>query len=496
MSTILSTHASAGSITPRDAFVPSAYYLPSPRTFATKAELQFGANSEVRLQFPVVGPQDVASIIDELRDAHRRYLATMPVEQIIRVLDEVIRRWGDRNYWLRREAERLLPTITSYSPEMVSAGLGWLSGFNGGALRKQVREEVGDPRFLDGFYPRLHNAGMTRAFGPEVSTHVFSGNVPGVPVLSLISGLLTKSAILGKGATEEPLFPVLFAHSLAEVSPELGRCIAILYWRGGTKDIEDAAFGKTDAVFAYGGDEAVRSIRERLAIDVPFIGYGHKIGFQIVSKEMLTRASARELAQRAAIDVSFYDQQGCVSPHVVYLERGAEVSPREYAEILAEEMDAFNKRLPRGPLAPAETIAINTIREAYEFKTFADDDVALYTSKSGTDWTVILDTDPTFEASCNNRVVRIKPVDNLEQVLELVAPHKRFLQTVGVALTKEQLVAIAGRLGRLGANRVCAIGSMGQPPFSWHHDGHFNFTEFLRWVDIDADALSAATRGE
>jgi hypothetical protein len=495
MNTNQESQTSARSTTGSAGFVPTAYYLPSPRSFATKAELEFGANKEVRLPFPVVGPADVEAVLQELREGHRRYLSKMTVEEIIQVLDEVIRRWGDRNYWLRQQAERLLPTITSYSPQMVAAGLQWLNGFNGDALRKQLREEVGDPRYLDGFQTRPHNTGMTRAYGPEVSTHVFSGNVPGVPTLSFMSGFLTKSAILGKAATEEPLFPVLFAHSLAEVSPEMGRCIAVLYWKGGTEDVESVALGKTDAVFAYGGDEAVQSIRRRLGIDVPFLGYGHKIGFQIVSKEMLGSGTVRDLAARAATDVSFYDQQGCVCPHVIYLERGGEVSPKDFASILSEEMAAFNERLPRGPLAPAETVAINTIRETYEFKSFADDDVVLHASAGGTDWTVILDTDPTFEASCNNRVVRIKPVDSLEQVLELVSPHKRFLQTVGVALTKEQLETVAARLGRLGASRVCAIGSMGNPPYSWHHDGHFNFAEVLRWIDIEADALAAAERG-
>lgn len=473
------------------AFSPAAFHVPSDRTFASYGELSFGVGGDVRLSYPELTQEDVAGIIGDLRVAHREVLANMPIFEVVDILDEVVRRWRDPDYWLRQHAIRLLPVVTNYSPEMVAAGLKWLDGFNGDSLRRVLRDEVGDPRYLDGFRPRRHAPGLTRAFGPEVSTHVFSGNVPGVCVLSLVSGLLTKSACLGKAATEEPLFPVLFARSLAEVSPELGRCMAILYWKGGTTEIEDVAFAMSDAVFAYGGDEAIGAIRQRLGPDVPFVGYGHKIGFQMVSRQVLTEANAQELARRAAMDVSFYDQQGCLSPHVLYLERGGEVTPKAFAKILADEMEAFNQAIPRGPLDASETIAINGMRETYEFKTFVDDDVAVFASKPGTDWTVILDTDPAFEPTCNNRVIRIKPLDDLDEVPALVAPHRHFLQTVGAAVPDAQLQRLGAQLGRLGANRICPLGTMGRPEYWWHHDGRPNFAEFLRWVDIDADPAYA-----
>ena len=64
-------------------------------------------------------------------------------------------------------------------------------------------------------------------------------------------GLLTKSAILGKSSFDEPLMPVLFARSLASVDPDMADALAIVPWRGGTVDLEDAAIGEADAVGAY-----------------------------------------------------------------------------------------------------------------------------------------------------------------------------------------------------------------------------------------------------
>ena len=70
--------------------------------------------------------------------------------------------------------------------------------------------------------------------------------------------LLTKSAILGKSSFDEPLMPVLFARSLASVDPDMADALAIVPWRGGTVDLEDAAIGEADAVVAYGSSHPPR----------------------------------------------------------------------------------------------------------------------------------------------------------------------------------------------------------------------------------------------
>jgi len=95
-------------------------------------------------------------------------------------------------------------------------------------------------------------------------------NVPGLPAISLIHALLVKSACLGKPASEEPVFPALFARSIAAVDAKLARAVAVLPWPGGNYGIEQAAFGASQAVIASGSDEAIESISRARSARGPF----------------------------------------------------------------------------------------------------------------------------------------------------------------------------------------------------------------------------------
>jgi hypothetical protein len=187
-----------------------------------------------------------------------------------------------------------------------------------------------------------------------------------------------------------------------------------------------------------------------------------------------------------ATDVSFLDQQGCLSPHVIFVE-SAGPAAREFAEAVAREMESFNRRVPRGVISPAESVAIHRIRATYEFRAMENDEVRMFASAPGTDWTVILDPESTFQASCLNRTIRICPVRDLGEIEALVTPIKPYLQTVGYALDRERALSLAEQLGRLGVVRFCPLGSMTYPPVHWHHDGRFNLVDLLQWTDLDVD---------
>jgi hypothetical protein len=451
--------------------------------------LEFGQDgTAVKMHSPVITPSLVSKIIAELKEAREDYLVGLPVYEIIGTIDKVVRLWGDHDYPPRKLADELLPTITGFSVPMVSQLLdGIVSMFNGENLRLLLEEELGDPLFLDGFRPRRTNNGMSKAYGPLLTTTVFAGNVPGLPVANIVYALLMKSAILGKSASEEPLFASLFGRSLAEVDPSLARCVAMVCWKGGDVEIEKLAFGSSDAVIAYGGERSVNEVRKRVPQGTRFLAYGHKLSFGVVGREYLKPDLVNEIAAKAARDTSLFDQQGCLSPHVFYVEQGGQISPKEFAKLLAYQMEAFNWEIPRGRLSLDEAAAINNVRGSYEFRELNDDGVALHRSQHGTHWTVIYEKDPGFVPSCLNRTIRVKPVKDASEVVGLINPIKGYLQTVGAALSGERFVSFADQMGKLGADRICPLGKMTAPEPSWHHDGRFNILDLLRWTDIEED---------
>lgn len=430
---------------------------------------------------------ELLATVERVTRARDAYLADLPISRIVTLLDRVGSRWLDPSSHYRREAERRLPSITGYSEPAVRKGLASLLGLlRRENLERLIEREVDDPRLLDEF--RLHGrgAGLTRAFGPRLVVHIWSGNVPGLPMQSLINATLVKSASIGKVASEEPLFAQLFLESISEVDPRLADCFAVLSWKGGNHDLERAAFDRADAVIAYGSAAAMEAIRAQVPRTTRLIEYGHKLSFGVVCREALTQAGAAETAARAAYDVAKYDQQGCLSPHVFYVETGGEVSPQSFSRLVGDQLAACQETVPRGELTLEERVASAQVRQSYELIQSAGSSVQVAASPGA--WTVIYTADPTFQASCLNRTIFVKPVgDAAVEVPTLVSPARHYLQTCGVAAEMANLRRLAEQLGRAGLDRICPLGRMADVAPEWHHDGHFNLLELLRWTDLEPD---------
>jgi hypothetical protein len=466
--------------------VIDAFHLPAiehPRT-STWAYGRGDDAFEVRL--PRLSPVDLKRQVDALTAARDRYLAHRPVAEIVGVIDRVAARFQDPADPLRRAAERALPAVTAYSAPMIRLVLDRMAAdWRAPRLRELLRAEFGDPRVLDGFLAAPRANGQQAAFGPRLAVHVFSGNVPGVAVTSIIRSLLVKAATLGKAAVGEPLLAALFARGVAEADAEIGACLAVTYWAGGDEMMERAALEAADAVVVYGGAEAVASIRARTPATARFLGYGPKISFGVVGRGALAGDAARAAARGAALDASTFDQQGCVSPHLFYAEEGGDVSPEAWSAMLAEEMAVVEGELPRGTLAPGESSAIRQLRAEAEFAEAGGGGTRLHASGEGTAWTVLYDPRADFTASCLNRVVRVKPVASLADVPALVERYAPVLQTVGIAAGADETRALATALARVGASRFTPLGEMAWPPPWWHHDGRSPLRELVRWADLE-----------
>ncbi len=442
------------------------------------------------VRMPVVTPGLVHVVAERLVAAQAEFLADRPVMEIVDVVGRAMSRWYDAEYAPRRLAEALLPEITGYAPEMVRRGLRpYMKTFRRDRLLRFLAQDFENPLVLDGFQPN-RAGGRSRAFGPRLTTQIFAGNVPGLPAWNMICALLVKSATLGKSSSQEPLFGVLVAASIAEEDPGLGRCLAVLNWRGGEDDVERAAFERADAVTATGGVRAVESIARRVPVGVPFVAYGHKVSFGVIGHEALALNRYADTARRVAQDVSQYDQQGCLSPHAVFVERNGAVDPRTFAASLAAEMARFERDRPRAVISLEESVAIEDVRSAYEFRAYEDPDAThVHASADGTAWTVVYEERPErFELSPLNRVVRVHPIDDIAEIERRLAPLRRHLQTAGIACAPDRAGSWAELLGRCGVDRVCPVGQMPQPAAGWHHDGRGSLASLVRWVDIEGAA--------
>jgi len=439
---------------------------------------------------PVLTHDQTVALANRVKAASRLYLKTLTVTHIVAVVDEAIARLLDPQNPYRQKMDRLLPWVTGYDDDMVRLGLtGYLKTFRQPQLQRFLVEDFGNPLLLDAFQPRA-KGGFSKAFGVDLAVHVWAGNVPGLPLWSLISGLLVKSGTLGKVASAEPLMAGWFAQLLAEIDPQLANCVAVVWWKGGDTEREKSTFAQADLVLAYGGNAALAQLRQQVPATTRFLPFGHKLSFGMVAACALDARKALKTAQLAAFDVMRYDQQGCYSPQIFYVERGGKVAPEVFARYLAHELACLEIKYPRRALDLPEAAALATWRQTEELRALAQPGSAVLLDAT---WTVVYhDALLALVPSALNRSVHVVAVDRLAQVVPLLAPHRAFLQTVGVAAAPRELFALAEALGPMGVTRICALGQMTSPEAAWHHDGRCSLLDLTQMVDIEASAEAAS----
>lgn len=463
----------------------------------------------IELRKPIFTTKEVNIIIESIKHSRKEYLLKIDIPHIIDVIGKVMDLWNDPDYIGRRMAREILPTVTGFSVEMLES---W--GFDNfmSVLKKENLPLFGklDPRKYDKFTPL--GDGLVKAYGtpdvnfsnfePEVIGHICAGNILGIAAFEMIIDKLIDAATWIKVSTEEPVFGALYAKSIEKIDPNLAYSIAILPFESTNKELKEFLFSKSDIVRATGGELARKNI-ESLSnkYNIPIAGHWHKFSFITISREYMNN-KVKDIAELVSLDVSVWDQQGCFSPQEIYVEEGGNISALEFAEILSEEMENTYRALPKGK-TPGKMHVLNGYHRYFK-KEMMGEPVKLFSSSSHK-WLVIYDGNTeNVEPSPLFRVIRVKPVADIMDIPKIVKTLSQFLQTVGVAIPKERLLAFADIMGKLGATNFRTISSMTlQKPWEpW--DGKFPLLELLerdniRWVgintiDIDKDIKASLER--
>lgn len=427
--------------------------------------------------------QGVAATLDRAAPP----LSRLPVEQIIAAIDAVIDAWQEATNPCRAALLDYGPALTGYSRATLQYALDvMLPRFAAPGLRALIAAEIGDPAALDRFVrhdsqPDGH--ALRHARGPGRQFHVFAGSVPTVPIFSLICALLLKSPVLAKPSSHDLLFPALFAQTLAAVEPALNAAIAVLPWSGGTPELDAAAMHGAGAVVAYGSDETIAALRAVAPPSAGFTGYGHRISIAAVTREAVTSSSVSEIARQLAWDVGLFDQHGCLSPQLALVETGGEVEPRQLAASTAAALSTLQHALPRGALSPAEAAVIQSSRDLARFQASLSDGIQLWQSEGSTDWTVLYRATAEGLHGGRNRVLPIVPVSCLAADLPRLCGGWP-LSTIGLAASDHRMKGLTETFAPF-TTRICRLGTMGEPPVTWRHDGRPNLAGLITWVDLE-----------
>ena len=441
-----------------------------------------------------LSPAMVTEACQTLKRNRERYLAQRTTHHLAQVLAEVAKGWLQTDNRFRKLAVESGPAETGFSPATLAKGLdNFFRQLTAENISELLEQELSHAVGVTGDGCQVtreaassrHVSLATRHFwrGPEMLIHIAAGNIPNPAVTSIVFGLLTRSAQFVKCASGSAFLPRLFAHSIYDADPKLGACLEVAEWRGGKVELEEALFAEANCVTATGSDEMLAAIRSRLPVHTRFLGYGHRVSFGFVAREILTGTHLRRVAARVADDVAAWNQLGCLSPHVIYVQSRGENLPEKFAELLADELDQREQTEPRGELAAEHAAAIASRRGIYEVRAAHSPDTQMWHSKNSTAWTVVFEADARFQMSCLNRFVYVKGVKDLDEMLQNADAVRGRVSTVGIAAPEDQTEELAMQLAHWGVTRVCPLGQMQNPPLTWRHDGRPALGDLVTWTD-------------
>ncbi len=273
--------------------IEEAGYLPglSPEAIGRRIVQHRAWGETVAVALPELTEDQAETLCAHVRARARETLRRMETARIVAAIDRASACLLDRAHPLRRKAEALLPVVTGYDRETVRLGLtSYLKTFRRPQLLRFLAEDFSNPAVLDGFQPAV-KGGLVRARGPDLLLHVWAGNVPALPLWSLVSGLLVKAGTVGKLASAEPLTAGWFAQAIAEADPDLGECLAITWWKGGEGGPEATFLAQADCVMAYGGNDTLAALRAKVPVTARFLPHGHRIGFAMIAGRPWTAAA-------------------------------------------------------------------------------------------------------------------------------------------------------------------------------------------------------------
>lgn len=437
------------------------------------------ASGPPAIETPRLTAAALRAAVEGARQAAATHLRRRTVDELLAVVDRVVVNWLQPTYPARQQAEQALPAVTGFSAQVVRRGLPLLlEPLRGAAIRSLLDMELGDHRVLDGWQ------GARRAAGPGLIAHVLAGNIPGLAAAPMLLSLALKSAVLIKPAAGDLVFPALLARSIADVDPAVAQCVVVAYWRGGTQEMEAAAFAQAGRVVASGSDAAIAALSA--SVPARLIGHGHKISFAAIGRERLDGPdAARALARRLAYDVSLWDQYGCVSPQVCYIEDGGAVAPLAFAEHLAAALSSAATELPPRQLGLEDRARILRFRQEAEWRAHAAHLPGLLASPGSTDWSISVEEGADLVPTCLNRCLRLKIVPDLMALPAALAAHRRHLECAGVAVDAAREAPLSERLAQCGVHRICSIGAMQRPTLAWRQSGRPRVADWVEWTTVD-----------
>ena len=356
------------------------------------------------------------------------------------------------------------------------AALGAL--FNRASMEAQINNELGRSAVLDGWKEVVTGDGQTarvRAFPPRL-VHILAGNAPGVAVISIIRGALTKGVNLLKLPSNDLFTATATLRAMAKVAPNhpVVRSFSAVYWRGGDQAVESHLLRPQffDKLVAWGGESALRSAKKYIGPGFELVAFDPKTSISFIGREAFANpATLAEVARLGGDDATPYNQGACVSSRIQFIEGGIEEID-QYCALLQQQLG-----VERATCSVVGQPITGELREQIEVLASLEPDYRVWGTFDGRG--LVIRSEQPVEFYPDGKIVNVVPVKSLRDAVRFANVAT---QTVGIypAARKQE---VRDLLASAGVQRVVTLGKAISSGSGLPHDGFYPLHRFVRWVN-------------
>ena len=432
---------------------------------------------------------DVKNYIDRLplaAPSAMKDLYAVPFEEILDYLEELGQRLSFARNEHLQEALRLTYKTSGLGKEILEncyENLGRVFD------RKQMRDVaellIGIP-FLEGWVNIREDSGTStfvRAFGAR-SVHITAGNVPTISAMTIMRNTLTRSDMIIKTPSNDPLTAAAIARTMIDMAPEhpITKHLSVAYWKGGDAVIEDALYkpANVEKIVAWGGMASIAHIAKYIQPGIDLITLDPKLSSTIIGAAALESDMAmQDAARRVALDIGVYNQQACLNARVVYIQSGTDKEGIEKANRFGRLVYEAIQQIPRYLSNPVEALE-PALAEEMEGLRYAPDLYKVF-GGGGQGAVIVSQYDEPVEFSplLANRVANLVPIDDLQTAIQAVTAYT---QTIGI-YPADLIPQIRDDLAIAGAQRLVTLGYVAtKRTVAGPQDGIEPMRRMCRWI--------------
>ncbi|WP_208301245.1 acyl-CoA reductase [Mycobacterium sp. DL440] len=350
----------------------------------------------------------------------------------------------------------------------------------------EVAESQVGLEYLNGWVRRTLADGRemrVRAFGARTA-HIPAGNGGLVSAVTILRSVITRSDVIIKAPSNDPLTAVAIARTLAEVAPghPITQHLTVGYWKGGDEEVEEILYRPEhiEKIVAWGGLASVKHVTRYIRPGLELISLDPKRSATIIGREAFGDAETmREVARAAAVDIGVANQEGCANARVIYVLSGTDgagiADANRLGEMIYEELTALPEFISTAPRYPDRDLF-----EYVESSRLTEDFYRVIGGRNREGAIVVsqYDSQVDYSSMLSGRVANVVPVDSIDTVTQAV---NSYTQTIGIypESLKRQL---RDTLGLFGAQRLTSLGYACSVPIAAPQDGIEPIRRMCKWI--------------